>query len=171
MPDGRLLAIYLNDHLAGATLGVELTKRALKSNRGDDLGTFLQRLLVEIEEDKRSLEQLMGSLGVKKSVVKRRAAVVVERLGRLKLNGRVTSYSPLSRVLELEGLTMGVHAKLSLWRNLRDATDVTNRVAAVDLEHLIARAEKQLAGLEEQRAGAARRAFAAAEDVGASRAG
>jgi hypothetical protein len=161
MPDGRLLAIYLNDHLAGATLGVELTKRALKRNRGNELGAFLQGLLREIEEDKRSLERVIESLGIKKSVVKPPAAVVAERLGRLKLNGQVTGYSPLSRVLELEGLTMGVRAKLSLWRNLREAADVAARVPGVDLESLIARAETQLADLDEQRAAAARTAFAA----------
>ena len=33
-PD-RLLAIYLNDHLAGAALGVELARRLRSSNRGD----------------------------------------------------------------------------------------------------------------------------------------
>jgi hypothetical protein len=160
MPDGRLLAIYLNDHLGGATLGVKLTKRALRSNRGTDFGTFLGHLLVEIEEDKRSLEEVMEGLGVKKSTFKPPIAVIAERLGRLKLNGQLTGYSPLSRVLELEGLTMGVHAKLSLWRNLRDATPVPTRVPGVDLDALIARAEAQLERLEEHRSVAAERAFA-----------
>ena len=165
MPDGRLLAIYLNDHLGGATLGVELTKRALRSNRGTELGVFLGRLLAEIEEDKRSLEQVMEGMGVKKSPFKPPIAVVAERLGRLKLNGRLTGYSPLSRVLELEALTMGVHAKLSLWRNLRDATEVAARVHTVDLDRLITRAEAQLTGLEEHRSAAGRRAFAASRDA------
>jgi hypothetical protein len=156
----RLLAIYLNDHLAGASLGVELTKRALRSNRGTPFGDFLAGFLAEVEEDKRALEQVMEALGVKKSPFKRPVAIVAERLGRLKLNGQVTGYSPLSRVLELEGLTMGVKAKLSLWRNLRDATDTGTRRDNVDLDALIARAEHQLSGLEGQRLGAGRRAFA-----------
>jgi hypothetical protein len=160
MPDGRLLAIYLNDHLAGATAGVELTKRALRSNRGSELGTFLGHLLIEIEEDKRSLEQVIDVLGVKKSAIKRPAAVVAERLGRLKLNGRLTGYSPLSRVLELEGLALGVEAKLALWENLRDVRVLPEDGAGVDLDGLIARAGRQRAGLEEQRLAAARRAFA-----------
>ena len=159
MPAGRLLAIYLNDHFAGAALGLELTKRALRSNRGTSFGVFLEGFLAEVEEDRRSLERVMDALGVKKSPLKRPLAIAAERLGRLKLNGQVTGYSPLSRVLELEGLTMGVKAKLSLWQNLRDATDA--RVHGVDLDGLIARAERQLDGLEEQRLAAARRAFAA----------
>ena len=158
MPD-RLLAIYLNDHFAGASLGLELTKRVLRSNRGTPLGVFLEGFLAEVEEDKRVLEQVMGAVGVKKSPFKRPIAIAAERLGRLKLNGQITGYSPLSRVLELEGLTMGVRGKLSLWQNLRVAADAPERAAGVDLDALIARAERQLTGLEEQRLAAARRAF------------
>jgi hypothetical protein len=48
----RLLAIYLNDHLAGATAGLELARRARGSNRDTELGEFLERLTGEIEEDR-----------------------------------------------------------------------------------------------------------------------
>ena len=41
----RLLAIYLNDHLAGATVGVELTLRAARENNGSELGDFLRDVL------------------------------------------------------------------------------------------------------------------------------
>jgi len=161
MPDGRLLVIYLNDHLAGAALGTELTKRSLRSNSGTALGTFLEGFLAEVEEDRRSLERVMDALGVKKSPFKRPAAVVAERLGRLKLNGQVRGYSPLSRVLELEGLSMGVEAKLSLWQNLRDVPEVSAQLRGVDLDALIERAERQRSSLERERLSAARRAFAA----------
>jgi hypothetical protein len=160
MPDGRLLAIYLNDHLAGATIGLELTKRSLRSNRGTPLGTFLAGFLAEVTEDRASLENVMDRLGVKKSLAKRSAAVVAERLGRLKLNGQVRGYSPLSRVLELEGLSIGVEGKLGLWQNLRDTAEVVAALREVDLDALIARAERQRASLERERLAAARRAFA-----------
>jgi hypothetical protein len=160
VPDGRLLAIYLNDHLAGATVGVELTRRSLRSNQGTELGRFLQELLTEILEDRAELEGLMERLRVPKSKPKRAFAVVAERLGRLKLNGQLTGYSPLSRVLELEGLAIGIRGKLNLWRNLRDATDVGARAPGIDLERLMARAEDQLGRLDEHRSTAARLAFA-----------
>jgi hypothetical protein len=162
--DGKLLAIYLNDHLAGATVGVELTRRSLRANRGTDLGRFLEDLLGEIEEDKRTLEAIMDAVGVGKSPVKPRLAVAAERLGRLKLNGQVTGYSPLSRVLELEGLTIGVAGKLSLWRNLRDAAGLADRLPGIDLDALIARAERQLSSIAERRIAAARLALAAPGD-------
>jgi hypothetical protein len=162
--DGKLLAIYLNDHLAGATMGVELTRRSLRANRGTDLGRFLEDLLGEIEEDKRTLEAIMDAVGVAKSPVKPRLAVAAERLGRLKLNGQVTGYSPLSRVLELEGLTIGVAGKLSLWRNLRDGAGLADRLIGIDLDALIARAERQLSSIAERRIAAARLALAAPGD-------
>ena len=43
---------------------------------------------------------------------------VAERLGRLKLNGRIVSYSPLSRLAELEGLGLLLAHNASLWRSL-----------------------------------------------------
>jgi hypothetical protein len=161
VPDGRLLAIYLNDHLAGATMGIELTRRSLRANRGTELGRFLEALLQEIQEDRRTLESMMEALGVPKSAVKPRLAVAAERVGRLKLNGQLTGYSPLSRVLELEGLTIGVAGKLSLWRNLRDGAGLAERLPDVDLDALIARAERQLSAIAEHRVAAARVALSA----------
>ena len=35
------LAIYLNDHLAGSTAGVELARRTAHENDGSELGAFL----------------------------------------------------------------------------------------------------------------------------------
>ena len=60
----KLLSIYLNDHLAGATLGIELAKRSRASNKGTPLGDFLDRLLREIETDRETLERLMRELGL-----------------------------------------------------------------------------------------------------------
>lgn len=37
---------------------------------------------------------------------------VAEKLGRLKPNGQLHGYSPLSRVIELEGLYLGISGKL-----------------------------------------------------------
>ena len=157
--DEKLLRIYLNDHLAAATAGVELARRSLKANRGSEFEEFLERLTRELEEDRAALARVMDELGVPKSAAKRGAAVVAERVGRLKLNGRIRGYSPLSRVLELEGLTIGIEGKLSLWRNLRDAAGVADRLQGIDLDALIARGERQQRSLEPHRLEAARAAF------------
>ena len=40
-----LLKIYLNDHLAGATAGVELARRTLRENKGNAVGQYFQALM------------------------------------------------------------------------------------------------------------------------------
>ncbi len=161
MANGReLLGIYLNDHLAGAIVGRELSKRSAKSNQGTEFGPFLQELAAEIEEDERSLRMIMDRLGVKPNPVKDSGAWLAEKLGRLKLNGSLTGYSDLSRVVELEGLTVGITGKLALWRSLKESAPTDGQtLQGIDLDLLQARAEKQLSDVEERRAKAAKMAF------------
>src|SRR5688500_2809622 len=153
-----LLAIYLRDHHAGATAGLEVARRSARANRGGELRVFLERLVSEIEEDRRELERMMRELGVKPSRGKDTAALVAAKAGRLKLNGRLREYSPLSRVLELEGLVIGVTGKLALWRTLEACGRLDDSWRPV-LERLHERGEAQRAELERHRAAAARLAF------------
>lgn len=149
--DRRYLSIYLNDHLAGATAGLELARRSEGSNRGTELGEMLAQIGHEIEEDRERLREVMAALEIEEDGLKKALAWSGEKLSRLKPNGELsfTAYSPLSRLTELEGLTLGVSGKLYLWRNLQRA--LGDRLAHFDLPELIARAESQLERLEEQR--------------------
>lgn len=158
MLNRKLLGIYLNDHLGGSAAGLALARRCLRANRGSELGTFLEDIVREIEADKQALIRLMARLDIKRSAAKQVAGLVVERLGRLKLNGQLTGYSDLSRLLELEGLTIGVRGKHALWENLR-AAEVQEHVPEIDLGKLIERAESQLSRLESQRLAAAAKAL------------
>jgi hypothetical protein len=146
-----LLTIYLNDHLAAATAACELARRAARSNRGSSYGNFLERLAGEIEQDRDSLLRVMSSLDVRVSRVKVIGGWGAEKLGRLKLNGRLLGYSPLSRVLELETLALGVSGKLALWRSLQRLQPDQPELATFRLADLQARAERQLKRLETHR--------------------
>jgi hypothetical protein len=95
----------------------------------------------EIDEDRDSLKSLMSKLGVREDPLKVAAGWAAEKAGRLKLNGQLTGYSPLSRLIELEGLYLGVTGKLSLWKNL-EATQ-GERVGGIDIAALRKRAESQ----------------------------
>jgi hypothetical protein len=147
----KYLSVYLNDHLAGATVGVELSKRAASSNDGTDYGAFLSELSHEIAEDRASLERLMERFEISKDRVKTTGAYIAEKVGRLKPNAHLTSYSPLSRVVELEGLKLGVAGKLSMWESLLEVAEQDERLDAEELATLVERAEAQLRGLEEHR--------------------
>ena len=154
-----LLAIYLNDHLAGSTAGLELARRARSSNAGTPVGDFLARLVVEIEEDRDALERIMESLDVGPDRVKVAAAWASEKAGRLKLNGRLTSYSPLSRLVELEGLLVGVWGKRGAWLALLEIAPREPRLDEEQLRQLVVRADAQLDGLREHHAEAAAEAL------------
>ena len=116
--DERMLRVYLDDHHAGSVAGIELAKRAARSNEGTRLGRYLGELVSDLENDQQAIRGLMGELGFKHATVKAAAGWVAEKLGRLKLNGRIVSYSPLSRVVELEGLMAGSRARVSLFASL-----------------------------------------------------
>ena len=140
--DRKLLGIYLNDHLAGATLGVELARRVRRANEGTGYGEFLDRLCAEIEEDRAELEALMKRLGVGRDRIKVGAAWAAEKAGRLKLNGQLHGYAPLSRVEELEALMLGVEGKLALWRGLRELDAAERGIDDNALARLVDRAQR-----------------------------
>jgi hypothetical protein len=152
----RYLAVYLNDHLAGATLGLELARRATRENRHNDYGLALAALTAEIAEDRRTLVELMGRLSVPRSKVKAGAAWAVEKIGRLKLNGQIRGYSPLSRLIELEGLAAGIEAKRVMWQALLQVqAPWDERLRDYRLDALIARADDQRRRVEPLRLSAA----------------
>jgi hypothetical protein len=84
-----------------------------------------------------------------------------EKLGRLKLNGEIRDRSPLSPLVELEGMSLGIEGKRSLWVALAETEAVGGRIGSERLRELIARAERQRSAIEQQRIAAARRAFGA----------
>jgi hypothetical protein len=103
----------------------------------------------------------MERLGIGEDRLKHAAAWAAEKAGRLKLNGSLTSYSPLSRLVELEGLALGVSGKQSMWKVLLELSLTEPELAETDLQRLVDRAQQQLDGLEEHRNRAAREALAA----------
>jgi hypothetical protein len=153
------IAIYLNDHLAGATVGVELARRARNTNKDNELGDFLRRLTREIEGDRQTLRSVMSELGVRVDRAKQAAAWGSEKIGRLKPNGQLVGYSPLSRVVELELLAIGVSGKRGMWRALQHVLEAP--LTSADLAFLIERADRQRTELEEYRLRAAAEAFPA----------
>ena len=143
-----LLAIYLNDHHAAAVGLIELARRSRSSNTEPPLSVDLDRFIAELVEDRRSLEQVMSALGVSRSGWKSTAAFLAEKAGRAKLNGQLTGYSPLSRVVELEGLAVGLAAKRGLWQALQQLAQHTPALSGIDFDELIARADRQAKVLE-----------------------
>lgn len=150
----RLLAIYLNDHRAGAAAGSALARRMARRYADHPEYTDLVAICDEIESDVAALDRVRAHLGVRGGTVERWAALAGERLGRLKPNGRLLERSPLSIVIELELLSAGVAGKRRLWSTLGAVAG--NTVGEIDVGRLADRADAQLDRLHELHARAVR---------------
>jgi hypothetical protein len=115
------------------------------------------KICAEIEADRKILERMMERLGVHRRRVKAAAAWAAEKLGRLKLNGQLTGYSPLSRLVELEMLCIGIAGKEQLWRALGHSRGES--LGEFDFEQLAERAARQRDRIEELHLEAADRAL------------
>jgi len=153
-----LLAIYLNDHLAASAGGVALARRVAGSRSGATADAA-KSLSQQMAQDRDTLASIAQRLGVRRTFYKEPLALVAERLGRLKPNGAVIRRSPLSDVVEYEGLALAVDAKRAVWRTLRELEATRSELDAAELDALAARADDQAEQVERLRIEAARRAF------------
>jgi len=135
---------HLDDHRAGATGGTRLARRIWRSNRTTTWGPQLEELADAIERDRTVLEQVREAAGISGGDLKQFGALVVEQVARLKPNRHIVTYSPLSRVLELESLMSGVQAKQRLWAVLRLAVPLQPEWSRFDFEALERQGHTQL---------------------------
>jgi hypothetical protein len=161
MPSNELLGVYLNDHLAGSAVGIELAEKLRDNNQGTELGNVMAALHRDIDQDRAALEELMAHLEVERHPVKEAAGWVLEKLSRLRLNPALTGSAELTRLLETEALSLGIEGKLAMWLALKEAAATEPRLAGTDLDRLIERARGQRRSLEPHRLAAAVRSFSA----------
>ena len=101
----------------------------------------------------------MDDLGFGADRAKNIAFWAAEKAGRLKLNGQLTGYSPLSRLIELEGLVTRDQRQVVALAGAARGRPEQPRLDADRLERLLERGEEQLQTVEELRTRAARDAF------------
>jgi hypothetical protein len=105
-------------------------------------------------DDRETLRRLMSRLGVRASAPKVVAAWAVEKVGRLKPNGLLRGYSPLSRLVELDGFAAGIEGKRALWVALARTTG-WDGVAGFDFDQLCDARRVAAARVEQYRLAAA----------------
>lgn len=138
------MRIYLRDHEAAAVGGLQLFRRCAKANQTTQYAAGLERLTIAVQADRDALRNICVQFNVRFSNARRAIAYAGATLVRVKTNGRVFKYSPLSRVIELEALSAGVMSKLRLWESLLRVAHDERRLDAPDLERRIADAHDQL---------------------------
>lgn len=153
----QYLGIYLNDHLAVLAGAEELVDRSLQSNTGTPLGEFLQQVLDSVRQDRRALESLMDERDVQQNWAKTGGAWLAERVGRLKLNGELTGYSPLSRLVEIEGIGLALEAKRAFWSTLSEVG--VSEAGGRPTDELATRSQGQIDELEPHRSEAGKEAL------------
>ena|SRR5947207_1243178 len=151
---------YLNDHLAGSISAMELIAHWAEAHKGESLGSFFAEIEAEIKADQDTLRDVMRTVGVEESKVRKAGAWAAEKLGRARLMIAGDEPGRLGLVLTLEGLIMGVTGKKLMWVALAAAK--LPRLKSYNLEQLQRSAEQQLERIEAERISAVRQAFSEA---------
>ena len=134
--------VYLRNHEAAALAGHDLIRRTAAGQRRRPYGENLRRLVVESQEDRDARHGLMRRMGVAPDRLAGTALRLGERAGRLKPNGSFLRRSPVSDLVEIEGVLGVLQLKAAVWRGLL-AAGVGER-DELDLADLLARAQRQL---------------------------
>jgi len=145
------LGIYLNDHLAGATAGAKLARRVAGSHQDPRHRKRLAGLAADIAADRQALLQLMHGAGVPVRGRKILAGWAAEKATRLNPSTSFLTRSPLSELIELETLYLGIQGKAAGWRALLAAAANDGLTDQQRLRVLLDRAGDQLAVVEELR--------------------
>ena len=144
------LTVYLDDHLAGSSGAVRLVERLRDRDPSGELGKLLDGLLAEIEEDRATLQEILGLLEATPSTIKRAGAVGAELLTSLRHRLPVlgAGSSKVALLEDLEVLSLGIEGKRLLWAALGAASSADARLRGFDFEDLQARARSQRERLE-----------------------
>ena len=156
---GKHLATYLNDHLAGSVIGLELAEYLERLHAGDEVGRFAADLKAEIATDRRELEELMAQLNIPSSRPRKAAAWLSEKMTEFKAWMDNPSGGSLRLLEVLDALSVGIEGKRLLWRALSAAAVPGPSMA--DYSRLEQRAEDQRRRVETIRLDAAKSALEA----------
>jgi hypothetical protein len=164
------VAIYLNDHLAGSVVAVELLEHLEAAHKGMPMESFAAQLRTDIEADRQELKALMDRLGVAESYTRKASAWLAEKVTQLKLVVDDPADGDLRLFESLEALSLGIEGKRALWLTLSSAAEVAPDLRVADYVRLVRRAEEQRSRVESVRLEFAKRAFKA-EKAGSATSG
>jgi hypothetical protein len=143
------LDVYLTDHLAGATAGVNLAQMAADEHRADEHGAFFAEIASEIKADHAELERLIDEIGTDRSAAKTAAAEIGSKMMAPKFVGG--DDDALNAFITLETLSIGVEGKLCMWKALKLVEDSNATLESFDIDELLERAQSQRDRLEAKR--------------------
>jgi hypothetical protein len=116
-------ATYLNDHLAGSVLALELLAQLERNHAEKALGRFAAELYADILPDREELESLMRRLSIPQSGFRKATAWVAEKVADLKMRMDDSPDGALHLLEVLETVAIGIEGKRMLWRSLETAAE------------------------------------------------
>jgi hypothetical protein len=153
------ISTYLNDHLSGSVVAIEMLQHLEETYAGSDIGSFASKLRGDIEQDRQELKSLMNRLEISESTPRKASGWVAGKFTEIKLRIDDKAGGDLHLYEYLEALSLGIEGKRSLWQALESAGEVNAMLRLADYKLLINRAEEQRGGVEERRLKAAKVAF------------
>lgn len=155
------ISTYLNDHLAGSVVALELLEHLEATHTGKPpLSDFFRNLRADIAADREELEVLMKRLKVSQSLTRKASAWFGEKFTELKLRFDDSDDGSLSLFESLEALSLGIEGKRSLWIALAAAAQQSSALQMLDYDRLTHRAQEQRDRVETMRIETARKALA-----------
>ena len=155
------LTTYLNDHLAGSVVALELLDHLKNDGAGTAEASTLAGVHAEIEADRQELEAFMAQLGIAVSAPRKATGWLVEKLSEIKLHLDDAGDGALRRLEALETISLGIAGKEALWHALAAAAEEVPELGGLDYVRLARRAATQRAVVESLRLRAAQEAFGA----------
>lgn len=156
------LGTYLNDHLAGSVIALELLGRLETEVAGTPDVPVIASLRANIEEDRERLERLLDRLAIPESKPRQLTAWLTEKLAEVKLRVDDPGHGALLRLEALETVSLGIEGKRSLAHTLAAVAGDIPALAGFDADLLARRAEDQRGVIETLRLQAAKDAFVGA---------
>ncbi len=145
------LATYLNDHLAGSVVALELLEHLEAAHAEDPLHDFFRELRADITADRDELEALMKTLNIDQSRTRKATAWFAEKFTELKLRFDDPKAGDLLLFESLEALSLGIEGKLGLWIALAATSETAPSLRIADYARLQHRAQEQRDRVEELR--------------------
>ena len=153
------LATYLNDHLAGSVVALELLDHLQIDRAGTAQASILADVHADIVADRQELEAFMAQRGIAVSAPRKATGWLVEKLSEIKLHLDDAGDGALQRLEALETISLGIAGKQALWQALAAAAEDAPELGGLDYVRLARRAKTQREVVESLRLQAAKEAL------------
>ena len=153
------LETYLNDHLAGSVVALELLDTLEKDGARTAQASILADVHADILADRQELEAFMTQLGLEVSKTRKATGWLIEKLSEVKLRLDDAGDGALRRLEALETVSLGIAGKHALWQALATAAEDAPELSGLDYARLTRRAETQREAVERLRLLAAKEAL------------